>query len=198
MFTGIIFAIGEITNIISNNDDKCFIIDVGDMEKSSVSIGDSICINGTCLTVIEIVERSIKVDVSTETLSCTNFNEYKVGNRVNLEQALLPTERLNGHIISGHVDGIGQIISIKAEARSTCFVIEFPAHIGKYLCKKGSVCIDGVSLTINDVSDSGISINIIPHTMSHTIFSDYSPGSHVNIEIDIIARYLESLCKEKP
>ena len=198
MFTGIILAIGEITDIISSNDDKCFIIDVGDMEKSSLSVGDSICINGTCLTVIEIVERSIKVDVSTETLSCTNFNEYEVGSRVNLEKSLLPTERLNGHIVSGHVDGIGQIVSIKTEARSTCYVIEFPADIAKYLCKKGSVCVDGVSLTINDVSNSFISVNIIPHTMSQTIFSDYSPGSHVNIEIDIIARYLERLCKVKP
>ncbi|MGY8815145.1 MAG: riboflavin synthase [Gammaproteobacteria bacterium] len=193
MFTGIINATGSVSEILDCKGDKTFLLDTGDLEINDVMLGDSICINGVCLTVINKTDKSIKVDVSAETLLCTNFDEYLPGKRVNLEKSLQTTDRLHGHIVSGHVDTVGIIVSIKNDARSFQYNIEIPVEFRKYLCKKGSVCVDGVSLTINDISEKYVSLNIIPYTKLNTIFSDYISGSKVNIEVDIIARYLETL-----
>lgn len=197
MFTGIIEAIGKIELIEDIGSDKRFIITSGSLNLSDVQRGDSISVNGVCLTVVDLQEKSFSTDVSVETLSCTTFNELAVGDQVNLEKALQLSSRLSGHMVSGHVDGKGTIQKKVTDARSERFEINFPAELGKYICKKGSICIDGVSLTINDVDESIFSVNIIPHTNVETIFSEYIEGKSVNLEVDIVARYMESLMTDK-
>ncbi len=197
MFTGIIEAIGKIELIEEIDSDKRFVISSKSLNLSDVQTGDSISVNGVCLTFVDLQEKGFSVDISVETLSCTTFNELVVGDQVNLEKALQLSSRLSGHMVSGHVDSKGMIQKKLADARSERFEIKFPAELGKYICKKGSICIDGVSLTINDVEQSTFSINIIPHTLKETIFSEYIEGRQVNLEVDIVARYLESLLADK-
>jgi len=197
MFTGIIEAIGKIELIEDMGNDKRFIITSGSLNMSDVQHGDSISVNGVCLTVVDLQEKGFSTDVSVETLSCTTFNELAVGDQVNLEKALQLSSRLSGHMVSGHVDGKGTIQKKVTDARSERFEINFPAELRKYICKKGSICIDGVSLTINDVDESTFSVNIIPHTNVETIFSEYIEGKSVNLEVDIVARYMESLMTDK-
>jgi len=197
MFTGIIEAIGKIELIEDIGSDKRFIITSGSLNLSDVQPGDSISVNGVCLTVVDLQEKGFSTDVSVETLSCTTFNELVAGDQVNLEKALQLSSRLSGHMVSGHVDGKGTIQKKLTDARSERFEINFPAELGKYICKKGSICIDGVSLTINDVDESTFSVNIIPHTNVETIFSEYIEGKSVNLEVDIVARYMESLMMDK-
>ncbi len=197
MFTGIIEAIGKIELIEEIDSDKRFVITSDSLKLSDVQQGDSISVNGVCLTVVDVQEKGFSVDVSVETLSCTTFNELAAGDQVNLEKALQLSSRLGGHMVSGHVDGKGIIQKKVADARSERFEIKFPAELGKYICKKGSICIDGVSLTINDAEESTFSVNIIPHTLEETIFSQYIEGRSVNLEVDIIARYMESLIADK-
>jgi riboflavin synthase len=197
MFTGIIEATGKIELIEDIDSDKRFVITSGSLNLSDVRAGDSISVNGVCLTVVDLHEKSFSTDVSVETLSCTTFNELTAGDQVNLEKALQLSSRLSGHMVSGHVDGKGIIRKKLADARSERFEIEFPAELGKYICKKGSICIDGVSLTVNEVEPSYFSVNIIPHTNEETIFSDYIEGRQVNLEVDIVARYMESLIADK-
>ena len=197
MFTGIIEAIGKIELIEDIDSDKRFVIASDSLKLSDVQQGDSISVNGVCLTVVDVQEKGFSIDVSVETLSCTTFNELAAGDQVNLEKALQLSSRLSGHMVSGHVDGKGIIQKKLADARSERFEIKFPAELGKYICKKGSICIDGVSLTINDAEESTFSVNIIPHTLEETIFSQYIEGRSVNLEVDIIARYMESLIADK-
>jgi len=197
MFTGIIEAIGKIELIEDIDSDKRFVITSDSLKLSDVQQGDSISVNGVCLTAVDVQEKGFSVDVSVETLSCTTFNELAAGDQVNLEKALQLSSRLGGHMVSGHVDGKGIIQKKLADARSERFEIKFPAELGKYICKKGSICIDGVSLTINDAEESTFSVNIIPHTLKETIFSQYIEGRSVNLEVDIIARYMESLIADK-
>jgi len=197
MFTGIIEAIGKIELIEDIDSDKRFVITSDSLKLSDVQQGDSISVNGVCLTVVDVQEKCFSVDVSVETLSCTTFNELATGDQVNLEKALQLSSRLSGHMVSGHVDGKGIIQKKLADARSERFEIKFPAELGKYICKKGSICIDGVSLTINDAEESTFSVNVIPHTLKETIFSQYIEGRSVNLEVDIIARYMESLIADK-
>jgi len=197
MFTGIIEAIGKIELIEEIDFDKRFVITSDSLKLSDVQQGDSISVNGVCLTVVDVQGKGFSVDVSVETLSCTTFNELAAGDQVNLEKALQLSSRLSGHMVSGHVDGKGIIQKKLADARSERFEIKFPAELGKYICKKGSICIDGVSLTINDAEESTFSVNIIPHTLKETIFSQYIEGRSVNLEVDIIARYMESLIADK-
>ena len=196
MFTGIIAATGSILAIEDRGADKRFAIDTGKLDLSDVNIGDSISVNGTCLTVIELQENGFRTDLSTETLTVTTFAAAAVGTRVNLEKALMLGDRLGGHIVSGHVDGIGIITDFHEDARSLRYEIAMPAELNRYLCKKGSICIDGVSLTVNDVVANAFFVNIIPHTMDETIFSTYKKGTQVNLEVDLIARYLEGLQRE--
>lgn len=197
MFTGIIEAIGKIKLIEDIDSDKRFVITSDSLDLSDVRTGDSISVNGVCLTVVDLQEKGFSTDVSVETLSCTTFNELVAGDKLNLEKALQLSSRLSGHMVSGHVDGKGIIQKKLADARSERFEINYPAELGKYICKKGSICIDGVSLTVNEVEPSYFSVNIIPHTNDETIFSEYTEGRQVNLEVDIVARYMESLMTDK-
>ncbi|MFB3091041.1 MAG: riboflavin synthase [Gammaproteobacteria bacterium] len=197
MFTGIIEAIGSIVLIERINSDKRFVFNTKSLDLSDVKPGDSISVNGVCLSVVELQVTGFSADVSVETLSCTTFNEFETGEKVNFEKALLLSSRLSGHMVSGHVDGKGIIQKKTADSRSERFEIKFPAELGKYICKKGSICVDGVSLTINEVNEATFSVNIIPHTNEETIFPDYIAGKQVNLEVDIVARYMESLVTNK-
>ena len=193
MFTGIIEAIGSIILIEKIDSDKKFVFNTESLDLSDVKLGDSISVNGVCLSVVELQESGFSADISVETLSCTTFNEFEMGEKVNLEKALLLSSRLSGHMVSGHVDGKGNIQKRTADARSERFEIKFPAKLGKYICKKGSICIDGVSLTINEIDGSTFSVNIIPHTLTATTLGELTPGGAVNLEIDLLARYVARL-----
>lgn len=197
MFTGIIQTTGNISDVEYRGDDSRFVFNTGEMQLSDMAIGDSISVNGVCLSIIEKEENSFSADLSKETLSLTTFSNLKTGARINLEKAMMLSDRINGHMVSGHVDGVGEIVNKANEARSIKYTIEFPEELSKFISKKGSVSIDGVSLTVNDkVSDKDnntFDINIIPHTISETIFSEYEIGTKVNIEVDQIARYLDQL-----
>ena len=197
MFTGIIEAVGRIELIEDIGSDKRFVFNTHTIDLSDIKSGDSISVNGVCLSVVELQGNGFSADVSVETLTCTTFNELAVGDKVNLEKALLLSSRLSGHMVSGHVDGKGTIRHKYADARSERFEINYPAELGKYICKKGSICVDGVSLTINDVDKSMFSINIIPHTIKETVFSEYIEGTQVNLEVDLVARYIDSLVTDK-
>ena len=193
MFTGIIQAIGKINEIESNDSDNRFVFNAGEMKLDDVKIGDSISVNGVCLSVIEKTENSFSVDISEETLSLTTFSSMKVNAKVNLEKAMTLSSRINGHMISGHIDGVGHIVNRESRGNSIFLLVEFPIKLERLISKKGSVSVDGVSLTVNEVEENNFSINIIPHTLSKTILSEYKIGTKVNIEIDLVARYLEKL-----
>ncbi len=193
MFTGIIQTTGSISAIEQRDGDCRFVFDTGNMDLSDLTVGDSIAVNGACLTIIEKDNDSFTADLSKETLELTTFSILKIGSRINLEKAMLLSDRLNGHMVSGHVDGIGEIVKKDEDARSIRFTIEIPSTLSKYVSKKGSVTVDGVSLTINAVDGNSFTVNIIPHTLSETIFSEYDENTRVNIEVDLIARYLNQL-----
>lgn len=193
MFTGIIQAIGNISKIDSNGSDSRIVFKAGKMKLDDVKIGDSISVNGVCLSITEKTKDSFSSDLSSETLSLTTFIEMRANSKVNLEKAMNFSSRVNGHLIAGHVDGVGVIKEMKNDGRSILILIEFPEELEKYISKKGSIAVDGVSLTINGTKENTFSINIIPHTLSGSIISEYNIGTKVNIEVDLIARYLEKL-----
>jgi riboflavin synthase len=193
VFTGIIQAIGEIARVEPRGGDVRLVIAAGALDLADVAIGDSICVSGVCLTVVELAASDFAADVSVETLSCTTFAALKSGAGVNLEKSLRLADRLGGHLVSGHVDGVGRVVSVKIEARSQRWRFEVPAALSRYIAAKGSVCIDGVSLTVNDVTGNGLGINLIPHTIEATTFQWKRAGDAVNIEVDIVARYIERL-----
>jgi riboflavin synthase len=193
MFTGIIQAIGNISKIDSNGPDSRIVFKAGRMKLDDVEIGDSISVNGVCLSITEKMKDSFSFDLSSETLSLTTFIEMRANSKVNLEKAMSFSSRVNGHFIAGHVDGVGVIKEMKNVGRSIRILIEFPEELEKYISKKGSIAVDGVSLTINETKENTFSINIIPHTLSGSIISEYNIGTKVNIEVDLIARYLEKL-----
>jgi len=193
MFTGIIQAIGNISKIDSNGPDSRIVFKAGKMKLDDVKIGDSISVNGVCLSITEKIKDSFSSDLSSETLSLTTFIEMRANSKVNLEKAMNFSSRVNGHLIAGHVDGVGVIKEMKNDGRSILILIEFPEELEKYISKKGSIAVDGVSLTINGTKENTFSINIIPHTLSGSIISEYNIGTKVNIEVDLIARYLEKL-----
>ena len=193
MFTGIIEATGSIKHIIESNGDVRMIFDTGSLDMSDIGIGESIAVNGACLTVIEKQANSFAADLSKETLNLTAFPDMGVGDRINLEKAMQLSDRINGHLVSGHIDGVGSIISIKPDARSSRYKIKAPESLLRFITRKGSITVDGVSLTVNEVNSGSFSVNIIPHTIKETTFSDYNPRSAVNLEVDLIARYLEQM-----
>ncbi|MBI1425568.1 MAG: riboflavin synthase [Gammaproteobacteria bacterium] len=193
MFTGIIEAIGTISAIEPHGGDTRLRIATGKLDLSDVALGDSIAVNGVCLTAIELPGDGFWADVSQESLDKTTLGRLQVKQRVNLEKALTPTTRLGGHLVSGHVDGIGEVIARKPAARSIQFSIRAPADLAKYIAHKGSVTVDGTSLTVNAVSGAVFELNIVPHTLQETIMDEYQPGRQVNLEVDLIARYLERL-----
>lgn len=193
MFSGIIIATGKVTRVEMIGGDMRATINAGGMDMTDVAIGDSISINGACMTVISLTATTFSVDISAESLSCTTLGKLAIGTRVNLEKALQANARLHGHIVTGHIDGVGTIVSATPDARSIRYVVQVPETLQRYVCKKGSICIDGVSLTVNDVKGADVGVNLIPHTLEQTILADYHDGTEVNIEVDIIARYLERL-----
>ena len=193
MFTGIIEAVGAVKRLEPVGGDLRFIIDAGNLDMSDVHIGDSIAVNGVCLTVIEFDAASFTADVSNETISLTSLQELKAGSAVNLEKAMLPTTRMGGHLVSGHVDGLGTVVNRSEDARSVRLDIEVPAELRKYIAVKGSLCIDGTSLTVNSVNGRVVGLNIVPHTQERTVIRHYTKGSRVNLEVDLVARYLETL-----
>lgn len=197
MFTGIIKAVGKVESLAPVGGDVRIGIDTGELPMQGVNLGDSICVNGCCLTVIAKRANGFDADASKETLGLTTLGELKPGSPVNLETALTLSTPLGGHLVSGHVDGVGGVRARREEARSVRFDIEAPETLRRYIAHKGSVCVDGVSLTVNALRDNVFDVNIIPHTMSHTIFGGYRVGSRVNLEVDVMARYAERLLAER-
>ena len=193
MFTGIIQAVGEIAAMEPSGGDMRLRINTGKLDLQDVALGDSICTNGVCLTVIELPGDGYWADVSVESLNFTTLGDLQPGSPVNLEKALTPQSRLGGHIVSGHVDGVGEVVSLNEDARSIRVVLRAPDELAKYIAHKGSICVDGTSLTVNAVNGAEFDLNIIPQTMAETVFGQYRPGSRVNLEVDVIARYLERL-----
>jgi riboflavin synthase len=193
MFTGIILAIGKIAAIQPRGGDVRLKINTGKLSFADAGLGDSIAVNGVCLTAVELGNDYFCADVSNETLSCTTLNHATVGTPVNLELALTPTTRLGGHIVSGHVDGIGTIIEKKSDARSIRFQFKAPETLAKYIAEKGSICINGISLTVNTVDGALFSVNIVPHTLQETTLGTAEVGNQVNLEVDLLARYMERL-----
>jgi riboflavin synthase len=192
MFTGIIQAVGEIKHVTPLADGVSLRVASGSLDLSDVKTGDSIAVNGVCLTVITITDRLFSVDVSRETLNCTVGMDEQ-GREVNLEKALRLSDRLGGHLVSGHVDGIGEVIQFTPTGESHLLVLRMPPPLLKYIAKKGSITVNGVSLTVNIVADDKIEINLIPHTLAATTLKDLSAGAKVNIEVDMLARYVERL-----
>ncbi|MFT7227802.1 MAG: riboflavin synthase [Methylophilaceae bacterium] len=191
MFTGIIQAVGEITPVQTSSGDIKIDINAEQLNLSDVEIGDSIAINGVCLTVTSLSETHFKADVSQETLTVTNGLDQK--GQVNLEKALRLDDRLGGHLVSGHVDGVGQVVQFDPVNDCWLLAIQSPHAISKYIAHKGSICVNGVSLTINTIEKDVFTINIIPHTLEKTTLGALQVGSQVNLEIDQIARYLERM-----
>ncbi len=193
MFTGIIQAKGSIISTEATAGDKRLLIDVGSLSLSGVELGESIAVNGVCLTAVEFTDNGFLADVSVETLDNTTLGNLQVDSPVNLEKSLTPESSLGGHWVSGHVDGVGEVVDRHDDARSVRFSIRAPEGLAKYIAQKGSICVDGTSLTVNAVGDEVFELNIIPHTLEHTLFGDYQVGTRVNLEVDVIARYLERL-----
>jgi riboflavin synthase len=193
MFTGIIQSIGTLTRIEPKGGDCRLTIDTGKLPMADVTLGDSIAVSGVCLTAVELGPRHFCADVSKETLSRTTLGDAKTGTHVNLELALLPTTRLGGHLVSGHVDGVGGVVDKHGDARSMRFAIEVPAPLARYIAEKGSICVDGISLTVNEVNGARFGVNIVPHTLKETTLGETEVGRRVNLEVDILARYMERL-----
>lgn len=196
MFTGIIQSTGELLArdaARGDEGDLSLSVRVGEDFNRPLEAGASISVNGVCLTVVAHDGDSFRADVSRETLACTALRNLAPGTRVNLETSVTPETALGGHLVSGHVDGVGSVLSREEDDRSVRFRIRAPEALARYLAPKGSIAVDGVSLTINQVKDADFDVNIVPHTLAVTIMSDYQPGHEVNLEVDVVARYLERL-----
>ncbi|TVQ72658.1 MAG: riboflavin synthase [Chromatiaceae bacterium] len=193
MFTGIIQSVGTLGATEDRGGDSRLTLRTGKLDLTDVQLGDSIAVNGVCLTAVALPGDGFVADVSRETLSKTSLGALGIGDPVNLEKALTPTTRLGGHLVSGHVDGLGEVTAVEQEARSWRYHVRVPDELARYIAPKGSVCIDGVSLTVNTVDGAVFTVNIVPHTQQETIINGYRVGTRVNIEVDIIARYLERL-----
>jgi len=194
MFTGIIEAIGTIRALTPKGGDVRVLVETGKLDLGDVKLGDSIAVNGVCLTAVELPGNGFWADVSRETLARTAFIDLKAGSLVNLEKALTPTSRLGGHLVSGHVDGVGEVVAREDNARAVQFRIRAPRELAKYIALKGSITVDGTSLTVNAVNGAAeFELTIVPHTLGETIMADYRPGRQVNLEVDLLARYLERL-----
>ena len=197
MFTGIIEGVGRLARRDPQGGDLRFTFDAGSLPFDNVQLGESIAVNGVCLTVIDFDAHSFQADASTETLALTTLGQLAEGAVLNLERAMRPTDRLGGHLVSGHVDGLGQVVSVHEDARAQRWRFAEPAALLKYIAKKGSICVDGVSLTVNEVDDTGFEVALIPHTVAHTRFAETGVGDAVNLEIDVVARYVERLLGER-
>ncbi len=193
MFTGIIEAVGTISGLESKGCDRRVTVTTGKLDLSDVNLGDSIAVNGICLTAVALPAGGFVADVSAETLQRSTFASLQPGSRVNLEKALTPTTRLGGHLVSGHVDGIGEVIERRNEGRSVRFRIKAPDELARYIATKGSITVDGISLTVNAVNGAVFELNLVPHTLQETTMDTFVTGQRVNLEVDLVARYLERL-----
>lgn len=197
MFTGLVAGVGRLAARETRGGDARMTIDVGTLAFDGVQLGESIAVNGCCLTVVEFDSQSFAVDASNETLALTTLGRLAIGAPVNLERAMLPTDRLGGHLVSGHVDGLGVAAKRWDDARAVRWRITAPMALLRYVAHKGSVCVDGVSLTVNEVDDAGFEVALIPHTVEHTAFHALREGDAVNLEVDLLARYVERLLATK-
>lgn len=197
MFTGIIEAVGHIASTRTEQGDVRLRINTANLDLSDVKLGDSIATNGVCLTVVACHADGFEADVSRESLAHTRIGQWAAGTKVNLEKAMLPSTRMGGHLVSGHVDGVGTVRSRESDARSVRFSIDIPAELQRYIAAKGSVTVDGVSLTTNALTATGFELNIVPHTAEQTTLAQIQAGDQVHLEVDIIARYLEQLLSNK-
>jgi len=193
MFTGIVASVGRIERLESRGGDMRLHVDTADLDLADVALGDSIAVSGCCLTVVALAGRGFAADVSNESLSLTTLGQLRPGDPVNLEKALRLADRLGGHLVSGHVDGLGKVLSVTGDGRSQRWLFEVPGDLARYIAHKGSVTIDGASLTVNEVDGSRFGVNLIPHTVAHTTFRARKAGDAVNIEVDVVARYIERL-----
>jgi riboflavin synthase len=193
MFTGLVQAVGRLVASEARGGDRRLRIAVGDLPVHDLQLGESIAVNGVCLTVVAFDATGFEADVSNETLALTSLGSLAPGAPLNLERALLPTTRLGGHLVAGHVDGLGRVQSIVDDGRSQRWRFAAPAALLRYVAVKGSICVDGVSLTVNAVDDGGFEVNLVPHTLEHTAFAATPAGAPVNLEVDLIARYAERL-----
>ena len=193
MFTGIVQAVGEVRAITPRGGDVELLFGVGTLGLEGVAIGDSISVSGCCLTVTRLMADAFAADASLATLQVTTLGRWRPGQRINLEKALRAGDPLGGHYVTGHVDGIAMVVGTAADARSLRMEFEVPAPLARYIARKGSVCIDGVSLTVNDVAQNRFGVNLIPHTLEVTTLGSAQAGTQVNVEVDIIARYLERM-----
>lgn len=193
MFTGLIQSIGRVAALQPRGGDLRIVIDAGSLDLSSTQAGDSIAVSGVCLTALEPHAGGFAADVSNETLACTTLGRLRVGDPVNLERSLTLATPLGGHFVSGHVDGVGRVLSIADDGRSQRWVFEVPEDLRRYIASKGSVAVNGVSLTVNELTPTGFGVNLIPHTLAHTSFGTMAVGDAINIEIDLLARYVERL-----
>lgn len=197
MFTGIIEAVGQLKKLENCGADYRVEISTSKLDLSDVKLGDSIASNGICLTVVKLTTNSFFADVSSETIRLTGFANYQLGQKINLEKAVTPTTRLGGHMVSGHVDGVGIVERIINHGRSTDYWIKAPASLMRYIAHKGSITVDGISLTVNGLEQASLRLTIVPHTASETTISEFRIGTRVNLEVDQIARYLERLMQVK-
>jgi len=193
MFTGIIQAVGRIERLEARGGDLRIAIHAGKLPMADVALGDSIAVSGVCLTVVEKTAHGFQADVSGETLRLTVLGELAAGDPVNLEKALTLATRLGGHLVSGHVDGVGVVTARREDSRSVRFTVQAPDELARYIAMKGSICADGVSLTVNAVDGAAFELNIVPHTLTETTLAGWRPGRQVNLEVDLVARYLERL-----
>ena len=193
MFTGIVQDVGKVRARENRGGDARMVIAFDHLRSADFRIGDSICVQGCCLTAVELPDGAFIADVSRETLSLTTLGDLAVGSAVNLEPSLKAGDALGGHLVSGHIDGVAEIISISGDARSTRLKIAVPADLARYIARKGSVAVDGVSLTVNEVEAATFGVNIIPHTQTVTTLGKLAVGSRVNLEVDQVARYVERL-----
>jgi len=193
VFTGIVVDVGTVQAQERRGGDVRMVVALDRIEPAGLDLGDSICVQGCCLTVTELIGRAFAADVSRETLSLTTLGDLGVRSHVNLEPSLKAGDALGGHLVSGHVDGVAQVASVASDARSTRVGISVPDHLAKYIARKGSVAIDGVSLTVNEVEGATFGVNLIPHTQEVTTLGRLKPGVRVNLEVDQVARYVERL-----
>jgi riboflavin synthase len=193
MFTGIVQATGRIHSLEPRGGDLRLAVEAGSLALDDVALGDSICVSGVCLTVVAIDAGSLAFDVSTETLACTSLGARAVGDAVNLEKSLRLSDRLGGHLVSGHVDGVGAVVAVAPDARAQRWTFRAPAALMRYVASKGSIAVDGVSLTVNEVEGDTFGVALIPHTVAVTTFGARRAGDAVNLEVDPVARYVERL-----
>lgn len=193
MFTGIVAAVGRVRGVEPRSGDARLAVAAPGLGLADVVLGDSIAVSGCCLTMVACEGDTLAFDVSNETLSLTTLGGLREGARVNLEKALRLSDRLGGHLVSGHVDGVGTLVAVQPDARSQRWTVEAPPSLARYIAAKGSVCVDGASLTVNGVDGARFSMNLIPHTLAQTNFGDRRVGDRLNLEVDLLARYLERL-----